>query len=173
MGNLCSACFGDSRSESSDNFDQHPTERSRLLGADIIPQNEEPTPHNYHALSQLREQETLKRIVQRTADNLIDISSTRMLDRIQDEHAAQRAHEYSALVKECQPQLAKFTPKNTARIPSVEEAKDKIPRLLATGTIKREDIDQISEIMEQVKTAVLEMRVQQVGDIVVPMVVSV
>ncbi|KAG0275907.1 hypothetical protein BGZ95_008244 [Linnemannia exigua] len=44
--------------------------------------------------NQIRETESLQKIVERTAGNLIDIPSTLQLERLQQEEAQNRSHEY-------------------------------------------------------------------------------
>ncbi|KAJ3185633.1 hypothetical protein HDU87_000257 [Geranomyces variabilis] len=110
MGALSSCLRSSHASDGEGDLDHNPTERTRLLPSDVFRESIERPPQNQAELEALRGQEVLKGIVQRTADNLIDISSMRMLDRIQPEHAVERASEYRSLLAAIGPQLLRFIP---------------------------------------------------------------
>lgn len=73
------------------------------------------------------------------------------------------------LLKDCEPQLAKFVPKQKNPLLIAAQPTEKIPELLAGGHIKKQDIEQMTAIMDKIQAAMREMRVQPLGDIVVPL----
>ncbi|KAI9095226.1 hypothetical protein DFS34DRAFT_627124 [Phlyctochytrium arcticum] len=182
MGSAFSSCFGSEdhhSTEESGPLDESPTERTRLLAGNAPQPIVEPTIHNIRALNEQREQEALKRIVQRTADNLIDISSIRMLDRIQPDHAVQRAQEYADILKDIQPQLAQCVKDYDAayekslgtlmpRMPNLENVLYQLNRPLPS----QEELDGYRAIMRKMSAAMREFKVQPVGDLVVDMNVT-
>ncbi|KAI8909421.1 hypothetical protein DFJ77DRAFT_472435 [Powellomyces hirtus] len=129
-------------------------------------------PQNQAELEQLRTQEVLKGIVQRTADNLIDISSIRMLDRIQPEHAVERAAEYRSILAGVGPQLRQFIPSDTTNTlsNSPPDPNSRFSDLLAGGDISKEDpeCEEMAEVIQRVQATLKEIKIDPVGDIVVP-----
>ncbi|ORY54519.1 hypothetical protein LY90DRAFT_702304, partial [Neocallimastix californiae] len=79
-----------------------PNERTRLLN-DTENINDDDN-QNFHLISQLREQEKLKQIVQKTAENLIDISNIRTLDQLQQQDVMERTREYQEIIVKCENQ---------------------------------------------------------------------
>ncbi|KAJ3416917.1 hypothetical protein HDV05_007975 [Chytridiales sp. JEL 0842] len=115
---------------------------------------------------QQREQEVLKKIVQRTAENLIDISSIRLLDRIQHEHAVERAKEYRVLLQNA-PELKKPIIENPPVSPipfnKVLETLTRPPK------VSTADLQFAKHALEKIRDAMTEMKVVDVGEIVVPL----
>ncbi|KAK5814326.1 hypothetical protein F5H01DRAFT_346401 [Linnemannia elongata] len=77
--------------------DHDEAERTRLLNEsnDVLSYgNNRMVAANYGEQNQVRELESLQRIVERTAGNLIDIPSTLQLERLQQQEAQLRSNEY-------------------------------------------------------------------------------
>ncbi|KAK3821823.1 MAG: hypothetical protein J3Q66DRAFT_427710 [Benniella sp.] len=73
-------------------------------------------PPSYGGQCQVRELESLQKIVERTAGNLIDIPSTHQLDRLQHQDVQNRSHEYTialSTVKLPQQAIRKLTTMTT------------------------------------------------------------
>ncbi|KAI8826929.1 uncharacterized protein EV422DRAFT_511933 [Fimicolochytrium jonesii] len=129
------------------------------------------SPMDEEAQARLEEEEELKRIVQRTADNLIDISATRILDPIPPDLAAERAAKYRSILAEIGPQLRPFLP---ASKPASSFSSSPLPRphtfelLQGSGLTKRR-----KELMAEAERVLVppfkEIRIKPVGDIWVPL----
>ncbi|KAJ3249119.1 hypothetical protein HDU78_007081 [Chytriomyces hyalinus] len=119
------------------------------------------------------EKEMLKRIVQRTAEGLIDISSVRLLDRIQQDHAAERSNEYKTVLSTVDPILEVSLSKNAsnqqralANAPGISE--DHIKKIMGTGGISVEQVDFVKSCLARVKAALDDgVRVTECGSVVV------
>ncbi|KAI9339380.1 hypothetical protein BDR26DRAFT_862335 [Obelidium mucronatum] len=128
-------CCGSQPSRDGDS--QHPSETTPLIPNDRQPDavatlsvnSANQSSPDLKAQQPMREKEMLKRIVQRTAEGLIDISSVRLLDRIQQDHANERSNEYRNILTSVEQDLAKSihssitNPKILSTSPSVTSAK--------------------------------------------------
>ncbi|CAO3565900.1 unnamed protein product [Mortierella alpina] len=173
--------------------DHDEAERSRLLNEDS---NVHPygasrmVPVPYGEQNQVRELESLQRIVERTAGNLIDIPSTLQLERLQQQEAQNRSNEYiSALntVKLPQQTIKKLhsmtsvvkagadvtneyldggmkstasSAVNSVKAPSVRE-------VLAEKTIDAKTLVWMSTAMGELHQATEQIDVEDVGDLIV------
>ncbi|KAJ3086246.1 hypothetical protein HK102_013372, partial [Quaeritorhiza haematococci] len=128
-----------------------------------------PTLQNYQALNQQREQESLRKIEKKTAENLIDISSVRMLDRLQYEHAMERASEYQIILQNI-PSSVLQSMSAALPTPAPIATDYRVEEILSKPGLKPEVVAQTSQYMGQIRSALKEgIRVQPVGDIVVPL----
>ncbi|KAI9354856.1 hypothetical protein DFJ73DRAFT_826592, partial [Zopfochytrium polystomum] len=140
------------------------------------------------AYSEQKEQEKLRRLVQKTAEKLIDISSIRLLDRIQEDQAQERAGHYHAIIKDI-PNLVLpvrvGTPGAVAGLGTTTTGSssssgggggggatmplEAIVEALAepTRSLRREDVEFAADALAQVRAALATMEVQNAGEIVV------
>ncbi|KAJ3217649.1 hypothetical protein HDU67_007472 [Dinochytrium kinnereticum] len=141
-----------------------PNEQTSLLHSAEPHEAVEITQQNNSVIKQQREQETLKKIVKTTAENLIDISSIRLLDKIQPEHAVERAKEYSIISRMPElhtvPSAVAFSP---VPISSISEVLSK------PGAVREDDVRLTSDMLSQVRVALEEVKVNEVGEVVVPL----
>ncbi|KAJ3315525.1 hypothetical protein HDU76_002174 [Blyttiomyces sp. JEL0837] len=116
-------------------------------------------------MTQQKEQEILKGIVQRTADNLIDISAIRLLDRIQADMATERAEEYQKLLATLPPLKQDMIPPSKFKPLGISILLEK----LNESSTEKEDEDRrvLAESLEMVKEAMQSFQVIDVGEIVV------
>ncbi|KAF9273166.1 hypothetical protein BGZ68_001741 [Mortierella alpina] len=147
-------------------------------------------PVPYGEQNQVRELESLQRIVERTAGNLIDIPSTLQLERLQQQEAQNRSNEYiSALntVKLPQQTIKKLhsmtsvvkagadvsneyldggmkstvsSAVNSIKAPSVRE-------VLAEKTIDAKTLGWMASAMGELHQAAEQIDVEDVGDLIV------
>jgi argonaute-like protein implicated in RNA metabolism and viral defense len=161
MGCCSSTCVDDDFIE--------PNERTRLLNND---ENlNEDSNQNFHMISQLREQEKLKQIVQKTAENLIDISNIRTFDRLQQQDIIERTREYQEIIMECESQN------------EIKEKINKLPMIsnnnknffeningfasLVSSSIKNEEKSQLSNIINEIQDSLNEIKVEDVGEFII------
>ncbi|KAJ3057516.1 hypothetical protein HK097_004038 [Rhizophlyctis rosea] len=161
----CSSCFGQKDSDVLEDNNQA-TERSRLLNGEPWYESTENDTQISSAINQAREQEYLKRLVSRTAENLIDISSTREVDRILPEHVEEREREYSAILARIMPDLLKEAEKYTKNLESKRTSSPE-----SDGSENGESSEEAKEPEDwnaRLEKAMGEVKIQPVGDIVVP-----
>jgi len=146
-----------------------PNERTRLLN-DTENINDDDN-QNFHLISQLREQEKLKQIVQKTAENLIDISNIRTLDQLQQQDVMERTREYQEIIVKCENQ---------------NEVKEKINKLpiisnnnknlfdningftsIINSSIKNEEKSQISNVINEIQDSLNKIKIEDVGEFVI------
>ncbi|KAG0018967.1 hypothetical protein BGZ81_009983, partial [Podila clonocystis] len=163
-------------------------ERSRLLdeAIDSSPYgaNRMVSTTPYGEQNQVREQESLQKIVERTAGNLIDIPSTFQLERLEQQEAQNRSNEYmSALntvklpkqairklysmtsVKGSDEEQAGMVRSSTSsghsiKAPSVRE-------VLSEKTVDPKTIDWMASAMGELHQATESIDVEHVGDLIV------
>ncbi|KAI8839874.1 hypothetical protein BC829DRAFT_492770 [Chytridium lagenaria] len=150
-------CCASRKRESSTPSDEV-NEQTSLLHSTGTNDPVEIIPQNNTVITQQREQETLKKIVKTTAENLIDISSIRLLDKIQPEHAVERAKEYRHAWSQCTSLHRRIFPRPLSNITEA---------LSKPGTVQDDDIRQASDVLLQVRIALEEVKVQEVGEVVV------
>ncbi|KAF9374936.1 hypothetical protein CPB97_011809 [Podila verticillata] len=139
------------------------------------------TPHSEQ--NQVREQESLQKIVERTAGNLIDIPSTFQLERLEQQEAQNRSNEYMSalntvkLPKQAIRKLYNMTSikgsdeesgmvrsstssGNSIKAPSVRE-------VLSEKTVDPKTIDWMASAMGELHQATESIDVEHVGDLIV------
>jgi len=171
-----------------------PNERSLLLSGDgtsvyIDSLHHRMTYQRYDAtVDHAREQESLQKIVQRTAESLIDISNTHATERLQQQDAIDRANEYKELMSTIKldskayqklqaksntlPNLSKKSSiKSLASSSTAATLTDSTSRpphiILSENSVTKEDADLLSRTIEQIHEVVEHIEVESVGDLVV------
>ncbi|KAJ3190337.1 hypothetical protein HDU85_000633 [Gaertneriomyces sp. JEL0708] len=170
MGNWCSYCFSAEGGGQGRAGSNEPDERTRLLDGDTYPVQPEfdiANHANSHSLNQLREQESLKRIVQKTADHLIDISAIRTLDRIQHELAVERAQEYDKIVQQHTAAFGSFRRTMNMLTPTTIRSQEEVLSVLKAAHVNAEDVAILQRIGKEVGEVLDEMKVNDVGEFVV------
>jgi len=161
MGCCSSTCVDDDLIE--------PNERTRLLNDDENLNDD--NNQNFHMISQLREQEKLNQIVQKTAENLIDISNIRTFDQLQQQDIIERAREYQEIIVKCESQNA------------IKEKINKLPMIsnnnknfcdningftsIISTSIKNEEKSQISNMINEIQDSLNDIKVEDVGEFVI------
>ncbi|KAJ3272305.1 hypothetical protein HK104_004500 [Borealophlyctis nickersoniae] len=167
MGVVASCFSGDLVNEAQTRHDQ-PTEQTPLLSGNNAPSTDNIPPAAAQH-SHMKEQEALKRIVARTAENLIDISSVRMLDKIQPEHAAQRASQYILLLETCEPELSKILEEKLSHAPApCSTDRARAIEQLSNAPARIEEKEQMGAWLGQVRNSMQDFKIEHLGDVVVP-----
>ncbi|RUS32958.1 hypothetical protein BC938DRAFT_473686 [Jimgerdemannia flammicorona] len=126
----------------------------------------------YEAIDHQLEQETLKQIVDRTAANLIDISSA-TTDHLQHQDAQDRAKEYGDLLAQIQIPKTRPGGNPSAGIPlglsSSVAPQDVLAR---SAVLDDDDVSKLYKLMDDVQQALNKIEVENVGEIVVPLTLS-
>ncbi|RIA81433.1 hypothetical protein C1645_790469 [Glomus cerebriforme] len=172
--------------------DSKPNENTRLIPREGSSAYETPR-MLYPRYDATAEQESLKKIVQRTAENLIDISNTHATERLQQQDAIDRANEYMDLISSIKldsKTLQKIQEKNST-LPKLHHRKksqtslqyqqgvtpnahgvttDLPPHVvLSGGVITKEDQEWLTKAMEEIHEAIEHIDVEYIGDLVVPL----
>ncbi|KAH6586612.1 hypothetical protein BASA61_006528 [Batrachochytrium salamandrivorans] len=185
MGQCCSAYLSRDRPE--------PNERTRLLaleeeeqlsqqrlflqqqtGYDMIPDMNTDDSHRGSTPAQ----EKLKSVVQTTAEHLMDISSIRMLDRLENNYAIQRSDQYmKALETAPQDEIIKrvrgirHVASSTGLDSGLERGNkrpDSVYSMMSTTTVaERSDMDRFTEHCSKVSLALKNIKAQPTDDLVV------
>ncbi|KAG9300096.1 hypothetical protein G9A89_000836 [Geosiphon pyriformis] len=139
-----------------------------------------------------REQASLQKIVQRAAENLVDISNTHPTERLQHQDAIDRANEYKDLMS-----MIKLDPKAIQKLQEKSSTLPKIRKKSSTNLLKsnssnlthsaiikesrppsvilsnnspsKEDIEWLSKAMVDLHEAIDHIQIQFAGDLVVPL----
>jgi len=177
MGCCCSKDEGDDGSK--------PNERSRLIPGDGNSYVEQRMtyPRYDAAADRDRERESLQKIVQRTAENLIDISNAHVTERLQQQDVIDRANEYKDFIstikldsktlqkiqeKSTLPKLQNRKSLSLSQISDVQNATLIPPHVvLSDGGLTKEDQVWLHKAMDEIHDAIDHIEVEYVGDLVV------
>ncbi|KAF9575052.1 GTP-binding protein [Mortierella alpina] len=149
-------------------------------------------PTSYGEQNQVRELESLQKIVERTAGNLIDIPSTLHLERLQQQEAQNRSNEYSSALSTVK--LPQQTIRKLCSMTSVKASSADLPALhdvletgkegsatssrnsikapsvrevLAEKTVDSKTVGWMASAMGELHQATESMDVEDVGDLIV------
>ncbi|KAF8950647.1 hypothetical protein BGZ46_004405, partial [Entomortierella lignicola] len=148
------------------------------------------SPTNYGEQNQVRELQSLQRIVEQTAGNLIDIPSTLQLERLQQQEAQNRSNEYISALNTVK--LPEQTIKKLYSMTSVIKAGSDLPseqldgalrssassavnsikapsvrEVLAEKTIDSKTLGWMASAMGELHQATEQIDVEDVGDLIV------
>ncbi|ORX48071.1 hypothetical protein BCR36DRAFT_329579 [Piromyces finnis] len=161
MGCCSSHCVDDDLIE--------PNERTRLLNDDNISEDNN---QNFHLISQQREQEKLNQIVQKTAENLIDISNIRAMDQLQQQDIIERAREYQEIIVKCENQNSTIKEKIN-KLPVISNYNKNLFdnangfSTIVSSSIKNDEKSQISNIINEIQDSLNEIKIEDVGEFVI------
>ncbi|KAF0408603.1 dihydrofolate reductase [Gigaspora margarita] len=162
-----------------------PNERSRLIPGDGNSYVEQRMtyPRYDAAADRDRERESLQKIVQRTAENLIDISNAHVTERLQQQDVIDRANEYKDFIstikldsktlqkiqeKSTLPKLQNRKSLSLSQISDVQNATLIPPHVvLSDGGLTKEDQVWLHKAMDEIHDAIDHIEVEYVGDLVV------
>ncbi|ORX99917.1 hypothetical protein K493DRAFT_348211 [Basidiobolus meristosporus CBS 931.73] len=119
----------------------------------------------YEAMNQARLEDSLKKIVQKTAENLIDISRTQV-ERMKHQDTMERSNTYKTLMEGC-----KTLPPNVMNIFDLP-ANDlpKSPKdVLSKSRVTKEDLAMTTKALNDIQEAVEHMQIEYIGEFVVPL----
>ncbi|ORX65173.1 hypothetical protein BCR32DRAFT_250750 [Anaeromyces robustus] len=162
MGCCSSTCVDDDLIE--------PNERTRLLNEDENLNDD--NNQNFHMISQLREQEKLNQIVQKTAENLIDISNIRTFDQLQSQDIIERTREYQEIIVRCENQNNDLKEKIN-KLPGISNNNksfyDNVNGFatIINTSIKTEDKSQMSNIINEIQDSLNDIKIEDVGEFVI------
>ncbi|KAF9965755.1 hypothetical protein BGZ70_004173 [Mortierella alpina] len=149
-------------------------------------------PASYGEQNQVRELESLQKIVERTAGNLIDIPSTLHIERLQQQEAQNRSNEYSSALSTVK--LPQQTIRKLCSMTSVKASSADLPALhdvleagkegsatssrnsvkapsvrevLAEKTVDSKTVGWMASAMGELHQATESMDVEDVGDLIV------
>jgi len=157
MGCCSSRCVDDDLIE--------PNERTRLLNDENINDDNN---QNFHLISQQREQEKLSQIVQKTAENLIDISNIRTVDQLQQQDIIERTKEYQEIIVKCENQNNDIK-ERINKLPAISNNNknffDNVNGFatIVNSSIKNEDKSQISNIINEIQDSLNDIKIEDVG----------
>lgn len=162
MGCCSSRCVDDDIVE--------PNERTRLLNNENINDDNN---QNFHLISQQREKEKLEQIVQKTAENLIDISNIRTFDQLQQQDIIERTREYQEIIVKCENQNNDVKERVNKLPPISSNNKNFFDNIngfsnLVSTSIKNEDRSQISNMVNEIQDSLNDIKVEDVGEFVIP-----
>ncbi|OUM65941.1 hypothetical protein PIROE2DRAFT_59668 [Piromyces sp. E2] len=146
-----------------------PNERTRLLNDDNLNDDNN---QNFHLISQQREQEKLNQIVQKTAENLIDISNIRTVDQLQQQDIIERTKEYQEIIVKCENQNNDIKEKIN-KLPAISNNNknffDNVNGFatIVNTSIKNEDKSQISNIINEIQDSLNDIKIEDVGEFVI------
>ncbi|KAI8805059.1 hypothetical protein BJ742DRAFT_419476 [Cladochytrium replicatum] len=131
--------------------------------------------HDTATVKSHRDVEHLGRIVRKTADNLIDISAIRLLDKIQTDELTDRTKEFSDVLSTMQPPLqqivAQVAMPKFAPVTHHHENVRSIAQILANGNsvVTSQDAAAVIDALGKMKVSVAEIKLdhQVGGDVVV------
>jgi vacuolar-type H+-ATPase subunit I/STV1 len=161
MGCCSSRCVDDDLIE--------PNERTRLLNDENINDDNN---QNFHLISQQREQEKLSQIVQKTAENLIDISNIRTVDQLQQQDIIERTKEYQEIIVKCENQNNDIK-ERINKLPAISNNNknffDNVNGFatIVNSSIKNEDKSQISNIINEIQDSLNDIKIEDVGEFVI------
>ncbi|KAJ9063988.1 hypothetical protein DSO57_1035115 [Entomophthora muscae] len=167
---------------------QEPNESTSLLNSSHIITEApvgQPQMDAQHYTAEILAQETatLNQIVQKTAENLIDISRIHSVERVRLHDAATRSEEYLSLINNStrlqeeskQPRLSQlFNIPTSGPITPAESDPDVFPTLLglATSPGTRDSVDQFTQISKELVTRLDQIQIDSTEDFVVPLTFS-
>jgi len=162
MGCCSSRCVDDDVVE--------PNERTRLLNNENINDDNN---QNFHLISQQREKEKLDQIVQKTAENLIDISNIRTFDQLQQQDIIERTREYQEIIVKCENQNNDVKERVNKLPPISSNNKNFFDNIngfsnLVSTSIKNDDKSQISNMVNEIQDSINDIKVEDVGEFVIP-----
>jgi hypothetical protein len=177
---------------SKDDDDQKPNERSRLLpeGSSYNPSRMSYS-HYDDSVDHIKEREALQKIVQRTAENLIDISNTHSTE-LQPQESIDRANEYKELIgsikldsktlqkiQENSSTLPKLRHRKSTSLSSQQAATPNAQQggvvdlpphvILSSDGVTQEEQEWLTKAMDDMHDAIEHIEVEYVGDLVVPL----
>ncbi|KAK9767162.1 hypothetical protein K7432_003253 [Basidiobolus ranarum] len=119
----------------------------------------------YEAMNQARLEESLKRIVQKTAENLIDISRTQV-ERMKHQDTVERSNTYKTLMESCQTLPPKVM--NIFDIPPTEVPKS--PKdILSKSRVTKDDLTLTAKSLTEIQQALDQMQIEYIGEFIVPL----
>ncbi|CAG8620338.1 823_t:CDS:2 [Paraglomus occultum] len=164
-----------------------PNEQTSLLRGDSQPNPYEPfhprvkQQHYDPAIEQEREERLLQNIVQQTEENLIVISNARP-ERLPPQDAIDRANEYKELLstvkldndalQQLHEKINTLTRHHRLSTITTDETTEtqKTPfEILSENSITKEEIDLLSEALDEANAAMQHFEIEYVSDLVVPL----
>jgi hypothetical protein len=144
-------CFNSSLEQE----DLFPNERTRLLDQESMEIGKK------HSEAEIlrKQAEALNVIVQRAADNLIDISSANMIDKLQSQETHERENEYASFLQDYKwPQQNHVISKRYSTLHSNENIDEQITK---------KDEEQINAFKVEIARILKECKIPSVGSFVV------